>query len=99
MITIDDAVFLVNAYGENYTLGELLKRIQGDKIYKCPACMGRGKITEEYNAYPSGLPDSGWVYEAGYRDKKCTLCDGHGYTNKKYVPKMVQEGWVESNDE
>ena len=84
---------LVDAYGANTTLGEILKKVQGNKIYKCPKCNGQGFITIEYNGYPSGLPDSGWVYEAAYKDVECDLCEGEGYTAHKYRPKMVQNGW------
>ncbi len=80
-------------YGEDFTLGERLKKVQGNKIYKCPKCNGVGHITVEYNAYPKGLPDSGFVYERAFKDVKCDLCNGEGYTAHEYKPKMVQDGW------
>lgn len=43
--------------------------------------------------YPSGLPDSGWVEDWRYREVKCDLCNGEGYTEHEYKPKMIQDGW------
>ncbi len=90
---IKDIKALVVTYGANTTLGEMLKRVQGNKIYRCPKCNGRGFRTVEYNGYPSGLPDSGFVYEAAYKDVVCDLCKGEGYTDHEYKPRMVQDGW------
>lgn len=84
---------LIDKYSTDITLGQLLTKIQGNKIYECPKCKGRGFITIEYNGYPTGLPDSGYVYEAAYKDKKCNLCKGEGYTDHEYKPRMVQDGW------
>lgn len=84
---------LIDRYGFNTTLGEILNDIQGDKIYECPKCHGRGQITIKYNCYPNNLPDSGFAYEAGYKDIMCDLCNGEGYTAIKYKPRMVQDGW------
>ena len=92
---IHEAVTLVTTYGPDITLGELLKQIQGRKVHKCPKCNGTGEITEEYNGYPSGLPDSGWVYEPAYRTVTCDLCKGEGYTGKLMKPRMIQDGWEE----
>lgn len=93
MIRINEIIELCGAYGENTTLGDLKRIIQGNKKYECPNCKGKGYTVEKYNAYPSGLPDSGWVYKAGYRNIPCDLCHSIGYTEKQYKPKMVQEGW------
>ena len=90
---IKDVKELVDAYGPDLTLGEMLKKIQGNKIHKCPKCNGQGFIRVEYNGYPRGLPDSGWVYEAAYKNVECDLCKGEGYTDREYKPKMVQAGW------
>ena len=84
---------LVDKYGADVTLGQLLVKIQGDKIYECPKCKGNGYVTVEYNGYPTGLPDSGFVYEAAYKDVECDLCKGEGYTDHKMKPKMIQDGW------
>ena len=84
---------LVDRYGDHITLGQLLAKIQGNKIYRCPKCKGNGFITIEYNGYPDGLPDSGFVYEAAYKDEECDLCNGEGYTDHEYKPRMVQDGW------
>ena len=90
---INEILELCEIYGKNTTLGDLAIKIQGEKIYKCSKCNGLGYTVEEYNAYPKNLPDSGWVYEAGYKNIKCDLCNGEGYTQHEYKPKMVQDGW------
>lgn len=90
---INEVKGLIEQYGEQTTLGEILRKVQGDKIYKCPKCRGKGYVTVEYNCYPSGLPDSGFVYKPGYKNKKCNLCNGEGYTSHEYKPKMIQDGW------
>ena len=59
----------------------------------CPKCKGRGYVSKRYNAYPSGLPDSGWVDDWKKTDVECDLCKGHGWTEKEWKPKMVQDGW------
>lgn len=92
---IHEVMALVTAYGPDITLGELLEHIQGRKVHRCPKCDGTGEITEKYNGYPSGLPDSGWVYEPAYRTVMCDLCKGEGYTDKLMKPRMVQDGWEE----
>ena len=52
----------------------------------------------KYNAYPSGLPDSGFVYEEGTKIIDCDLCNGEGYTSIKYIPKMIQDGFIPENE-
>jgi hypothetical protein len=81
---------LIHSYGPNVTLQEAQARYNSkQKIgYKCPKCGGKGYIVTEYNAYPSGLPDSGWVYKPGYDYQMCDLCKGDGYTLKEY--KQIQ---------
>lgn len=63
------------------------------KPFKCAKCHGKGTVSVKYNAYPTGLPDSGWVDDWQYKDVQCDLCKGVGWTEKEYKPKMVQEGW------
>jgi RecJ-like exonuclease len=94
---IFEIMSLIDKYGENATLKDILLNISDGEVYKCPKCNGKGTITVEYNAYPSGLPDSGFVYEAGYRNVECKLCGGEGYTKVKYRPKMIQDGWEEDS--
>lgn len=95
---IIDIINLSNKYGGNTTLSQLIKIIQGNRIYKCPKCNGEGYIEEEYNGYPEGLPDSGCVYKPAFRKISCDLCDGFGFTEKQYKPRMVQDGWEEDID-
>lgn len=54
--------------------------------YVCPKCKGNGIIKERYNAYPSGLPDSGWVDDWKYKDVNCNVCNSKGYTERKLKP-------------
>lgn len=92
-LKVHDVSKLIDIYGANATLEDILKKIQGDKVYKCPKCNGLGAITEEYNGYPSGLPDSDFIYKAAYRHLECDLCKGEGFTTHQYKPKMIQDGW------
>ena len=91
--TIDAIINLVKNFGRDMTLGKLLDETLKIYPHQCPNCKGKGYITREYNGYPSGLPDSGFVYEAAYEDIPCELCKGIGYTKKHFVPNMVQQGW------
>lgn len=90
---ICDVVRLCKTYGENTTLAELQKEIQGNKIHKCPKCSGTGKITKKRNKaqYWECCDD----YE--YYDVECDLCNGQGYTEHMYKPKMIQDGWEQEN--
>lgn len=38
------------------------------------------------------------VTKAGGETYKCSLCDGEGYSEKRYKPRMVQDGWEEITD-
>lgn len=93
-LRIHEIVALATKHGKNATLEEVVKAEMGDRVYICPNCNGKGVITKRYNAYPQGLPDSGWVEKWEYKDIQCGLCDGEGYNKEKYVPKMVQQGWT-----
>ena len=82
---------LIRSYGGETTLNEVLNKIiQNSEYrflpYKCPKCYGRGYLEKEYNGYPSGLPESGWVYEAAYDYSVCDLCGGKGWTKEEYKP-------------
>lgn len=92
-VKICDVVRLCKIYGENTTLTELLKEIQGNKIHKCPKCSGTGKITKKRNKaqYWECCDD----YE--YYDGECDLCNGQGYTEHMYKPKMIQDGWEQED--
>lgn len=90
---IHEVKTLISTYGEDATLSDVLKIVQGNKIHRCPKCKGAGKVSIRYNAYPSGLPDSGWVQDWKYKDIDCDLCGGEGYTEREYRPRMVQDGW------
>lgn len=91
-----DIIMLIETHGD-MKLSELVKMMLGDRLYTCPECKGKGVFRKAHNSYPSGLPDSGWVFDEKYmyyRDENCTLCEGHGYTVKEFVPKMIQQGWT-----
>lgn len=77
-------------YGKDISIRQAMEAYRLDHKrgkFVCPKCNGKGYIVKEYNAYPSGLPDSGWVYKPGYDYKECDLCNGVGYTNKEYKAK------------
>lgn len=76
-------------------LSEYIELLKGDNIHRCPNCGGTGYLLETYDAYPSGLPDSGWAHDYQQRKKTCDLCKGDGWTKKKYVErtKIVSDGF------
>lgn len=90
---VHDIDVLISQYGD-LKLSEIRLKIMGDRKYRCPNCNGIGVVRVKYNAYPSGLPDSGWVEDWKYKAVGCDLCNGHGYTVKEYVPNMIQQGWT-----
>lgn len=53
--------------------------------FRCPKCEGKGNYSISYNAYPPGLPDSGWVFKQGWKNKTCDICNGEGYINEEVV--------------
>ena len=87
--TLEVLYSLISQYGDATTLEDAYLRTveKVSKRHCCPKCKGNGYLVREYNSYPSGLPDSGWVYKPGYDYYECDLCHGKGYTDKKYVPK------------
>ena len=92
---INEIEELVLQYGEDTTLGEVLKKAKGIYMNKCPKCEGKGYTLEGYNAYPSGLPDSGFVTDWQYMKVTCDLCGGRGYTKEKYKrkTKVIFDGY------
>lgn len=85
---IENIEKLIEVFGEKTTLCEILTYIKSrspyiDRPYKCPKCKGNGYTVREYNGYPKGLPDSGWVYEPVYDYRVCDDCDGYGYVKSK----------------
>jgi len=88
-----EVVDMINIFGENATLKQVLSIVSGGRKYKCPKCDGKGKITVEYNGYSKGLPDSGFVYEAAFKYIECDICKGEGYTREEYKPRYVQDGF------
>lgn len=72
---------LANKYGHFQTLQDIKDIILATPLgYECPKCKGEGTYKVSKNVYPSGLPDSGWVFEQGWIDKKCDCCNGKGFT-------------------
>lgn len=91
---------LAKHYGYNTRLWQVIEQfMEEQKPYECPKCHGEGTIEITYNAYPSGLPDSGWVYEPKTKVVECDLCGGEGYTSVEYKPNIVQQGWVAKQEE
>lgn len=88
-----EIIDLIKIFGADTTLKQVLLIVSGGRKYKCPKCNGKGKITIEYNGYPKGLPDSGFVYEAAFKDIECDICKGEGYTREEYKPKYIQDGF------
>lgn len=84
---------LMNKYGKDAKLIDISNALKGDRVYPCPKCNTKGFITEEYNGYPSGLPDSDYVYIPCFKDTECDLCKGFGYTKKEMKPKYEIVGY------
>ncbi|AEZ50513.1 hypothetical protein F400_gp066 [Bacillus phage BCD7] len=82
---IKEAKRLLATYG-NITLEDLVAYVQGLRQYECPKCKGEGETYTTYNKYPTGLPDSGWVYQEGRDYKPCDICSGYGYTEREIKP-------------
>lgn len=68
---------------------DVLKKVQGNRKYRCPKCGSSGKITIRKNA--AEYWECSDRYE--YNSIECDLCNGEGYTEHEYKPKMVQDGW------
>lgn len=62
-----------------------------DRPHECPKCKGDGVLQIRYNAYPNGLPDSGWVEDWKIKTIDCDVCEGHGYTKKEMKPIVKTE--------
>lgn len=88
-----EAKDLENKFGSKTTLKDIFESFE--RPYRCPQCNGAGTYSKRtVKPYPKGLPDSGWVPdEIIYVPTTCELCDGHGWVDKEYKPKMVQDGW------
>lgn len=86
---IHEAICLRDDYGGETTLDDLVKLMQGNKIHRCPKCGGSGTIIKRVNRAQY------WECRDRYEETKvtCDLCNGEGYTEKEYKPKMVQDGW------
>ena len=84
---VNTAINLMKRYGENTTLKELVEKVQGNKIYKCPKCNGTGSVRKMIHAEVWGYQDAKYDYI------DCDLCKGDGYTEHEYKPKMKQVGW------
>lgn len=86
---------LQRVYGDNMPLSFIVDKLLCGRIYECPNCNTTGKEMKEIRIpYPLGYPDSGWVPDRiEHKQVDCSLCNGYGYNNKEYKPKMVQNGW------
>lgn len=80
---------LCERYGSNTTLGDLARKVQKNKIYKCPGCGGTGCIKAKCIAYFPNPHDGGWIQGWKYTDTECYLCNGDGYTEKKYKKQIT----------
>ncbi|PFT50860.1 MULTISPECIES: hypothetical protein [Bacillus cereus group] len=73
----------------NFKLSEIIK--MQDRPYECPKCKGEGSLQAKYDAYPKGLPDSGWAQDIKTKIVECEICQGHGYTKKQMRPIVKTE--------
>ena len=88
-LTISQVEELKQCYGGETTIDQMLAHIQGKKTHRCPKCDGTGYIVETYNAAEP------WecCEQLKERNVTCDLCNGEGYTEHEYKPRMVQDGW------
>lgn len=95
MAELEEIEKLIKRFGEDATLCEIKEQIRKETLskykFKCPKCQGKGYLVKEYNGYPTGLPDSGFVYEAAYDYKVCDVCKGIGYTEEEMEPIVKTE--------
>lgn len=78
---------ITGMFGEDTRLGDVKRLLLGKKKHRCPKCNGKGYTEKEYNSYPDGLPDSGWVYKPAWKKITCDLCGGEGWLEKEMKPK------------
>lgn len=94
---------ITGIFGEDTRLGDVKNLLLGKKKHRCPKCHGNGYTEKEYNSYPTGLPDSGFIYEPAWKKIACDLCGGEGWLEKEMKPKYkkVLDGYecVDDNDE
>lgn len=86
---IHKVIRLRNVYGGETTLNDLVSLIQGNRIHRCPKCGGSGTTIKRVNRAQY------WECCDDYKEVEvtCDLCNGEGYTEKRYEPRMVQDGW------
>lgn len=78
------------------TIDDLINARRGMFQHKCPKCDGLGYEVITYNAYPSGLPDSGWVDDMQEFKAECNLCNGNGFTKEKFIAKPIKVEYVKA---
>lgn len=94
MMKIPEISALIREYGKGTTLQTLMNSARNTLRYECPKCNAQGSKSVKYNAYPKGMPDSGWVDDWQYKTVECDLCHGEGYTAKQYVAEVVETRYV-----
>lgn len=94
-----DVKKLIETFGPDAKLSEVLVKVQGENTHRCPKCHGSGIVSIEYNAYPKGLPDSDFRTDMQWQDIPCDLCAGVGFTAEKYKAqyKKVFEAYVKES--
>ena len=68
---INGEAFIFNGNLYHKKCYEKYKNRMNGRGFMCPKCKGSGVLRVKYNAYPSGLPDSGWVEDWKYKKKTC----------------------------
>lgn len=84
---------LVDIFGDDFTIGELLKIVQADAGHVCPKCEGKGYIDEREEQVVRNFRGDVVIKYVTFKKEPCDLCLGLGRTAEKYRPKMVQDGW------
>lgn len=64
---------------------------KSEGLFPCPKCEGDGYWMKPFNAYPSGLPDSGWVQDIRYKHESCIYCMAEGYVTSKKIDEIQEQ--------
>lgn len=82
---------LEKEYGSEATLGQVFKCLE--RPYQCPQCDGAAVCykTRSKNTFLEKVLNQKQEPEGLL--VTCDLCDGQGWTEKEFVPKLIQAGW------
>lgn len=82
---------LEKEYGSEATLEQVFELLE--RPYQCPQCNGAAVCCKPSpkNTFLGKLLNQ--AVESEQVLSACELCDGQGWTEKEFVPKLIQAGW------